>query len=80
MRLAENEEFEAYDSISKINSILQNKVRVTPDELQNVAYIKRTIRKAVNDDSEMCDSISQIGHVLGLIGLRIYRKSSKLLL
>ena len=24
----------------------------------------------MNDDSEMCDTISQIGHVLGLIGLR----------
>ena len=45
-------------------------MRVIPEELQNGAYIKRTIRKAVNDDSEMCDSISQIGHVLGLIGLR----------
>ena len=44
-------------------------MRVIPEELQNGAYIKRTIRKAVNDDSEMCDSISQIGHVLGLIGL-----------
>ena len=42
-------------------------MRVIPEELQNGAYIKRTIRKAVNDDSEMC--ISQIGHVLGLIGL-----------
>ena len=56
-------------------------MRVIPEELQNGAYIKRTIRKAVNDDSEMCDNISQIGHVLGLIGLReFYRKSSKLLL
>ena len=45
-------------------------MRVIPEELQNGAYIKRTIRKAVNDDSEMCDNISQIGHVLGLIGLR----------
>ena len=45
-------------------------MRVTPQELQNGTYIKRTIRKAVNDDSEMCDSISQIGHVLGLIGLK----------
>ena len=45
-------------------------MRVIPEELQNGAYIKRTIRKAVNDDSEMCDSISQIGHVLGLIGVR----------
>ena len=45
-------------------------MRVIPEELQNGAYIKRTIRKAVNDDSEMCVSISQIGHVLGLIGLR----------
>ena len=45
-------------------------MRVIPEELQNGAYIKRTIRKAVNDDSEMCDSISQIGHVLGFIGLR----------
>ena len=24
----------------------------------------------MNDDSEMCEGISQIGHVLGLIGLR----------
>ena len=47
----------------------KNQLRVTPDELQIVAYIKRTIRKAVNGDSEMCDSISEIGHVLGLIGL-----------
>ena len=45
-------------------------MRVIPEELQNGAYIKYTIRKAVNDDSEMCDTISQIGHVLGLIGLR----------
>ena len=45
-------------------------MRVIREELQNGAYIKRTIRKAVNDDSEMCDSISQIGHVLGLKGLR----------
>ena len=45
-------------------------MRVTPEELQNGAYIKRTIRKAVNGVSEMCDSISQIGHVLGLMGLR----------
>ena len=45
-------------------------MRVILVELQNGAYIKRTIRKAVNDDSEMCDSISQIGHVLGRIGLR----------
>ena len=45
-------------------------MRVIPEELQNGAYIKRTIRKAVNDDLEMCDSISQIGHVLGLKGLR----------
>ena len=45
-------------------------MRVIPEELQNGAYIKCTIRKAVNDDSEMCDTISQIGHVLGLIGLR----------
>ena len=43
-------------------------MRVIPEELQNGVYIKRTIRKAVNDDSEMC--ISQIGHVLGRIGLR----------
>ena len=45
-------------------------MRVIPEELQNGAYIKRTIRKAGNNDSQMCDSISQIGHVLGLIGLR----------
>ena len=45
-------------------------MRVTPEELQNVAYLKSTKRKAVNGDSEMCDSISQIGHGLGLIGLR----------
>ena len=45
-------------------------MRVTPKELQNFAYLKRTIRKAVNADSEMCDSISQIGHVLDLITLR----------
>ena len=45
-------------------------MRVIPEELQNGAYIKRIIRKAGNDDSEMCESISQIGHVLGLIGLR----------
>ena len=45
-------------------------MRVILEELQNGVYIKRTIRKAANDDSEMCDSISQIGHVLGLIGLR----------
>ena len=45
-------------------------MRVIPEELQNGAYIKCTIRKAVNDDSEMCDTISQIGHVLGFIGLR----------
>ena len=43
-------------------------MRVIPEELQNGAYIKRTIRKAGNDDSEMCDSISQTGHVLGFIG------------
>ena len=41
-------------------------MRVIPEELQNGVYIKRTIRKAVNDDSEMC--ISQIGHVLGHMG------------
>ena len=45
-------------------------MRVIPEELQNGAYIKRTIRKGRNDDSEMCESICQIGHVLGLIGLR----------
>ena len=45
-------------------------MRDIPEELQNGAYIKRTIRKAGNDDSEMCDSISQTGHVLGFIGLR----------
>ena len=45
-------------------------MKVIPVELQNGAYIKRTIRKAVNNDSEMCDSISQIAHVLGLIGVR----------
>ena len=45
-------------------------MRVSPEELQNGAYIKCTMRKAVNDDSEMCASISQSGHVLGLIGLR----------
>ena len=45
-------------------------MRVTPKEFQNFAYLKQTIRKAVNGDSEMCDSISQIAHVLGLIGLR----------
>ena len=44
-------------------------MRVISVEVQNGAYLKRTIRKAVNDDSEMCDSISQIGHVLGLIGV-----------
>ena len=38
-------------------------MRVIREELQNGAYIKRTIRKAVNDDLEMCDTISQIGHV-----------------
>ena len=46
----------------------ENQVGVTPDELQNVAYIKRTISKAINGHSEMCDSISEIGHVLGLSG------------
>ena len=45
-------------------------MRYTPDELQNVAHIKRTIRKAVNGHSEMCHSISQIDHVLGLMRLR----------
>ena len=45
-------------------------MKVIAEELQNGAHIKRTIRKAVNNDSEMCDSISQIGHVLGLIGVR----------
>ena len=45
-------------------------MRVKPEELQTGAYIRRTIRKALNDDSQMCDSISQIGHVLGLIGFR----------
>ena len=39
-------------------------MRVTPEELQNGAYIKCTMRKAVNDDSEMCESISQSGHIL----------------
>ena len=43
---------------------------VTPEKLENVAYIKRTIRETVNGDSEMYDSISQVGHVLGLMGLR----------
>ena len=43
-------------------------MRVTPDELQNVAYIKRSIRKAVNGDLEVCDSISQIGHLFGHMG------------
>ena len=52
-------------------------MRYTPDELQNVAHIKRTIRKAVNGHSEMCDSISQIDHVLGLMGLRSYRVKLK---
>ena len=52
MRLAENDVFETHDGTSKINSIFKIK-----RELQNGAYIKRTIRKAVNDDSEMCDSI-----------------------
>ena len=70
MKLAKNDEFQAYDSISKNQQYFKNQVRVIPEELQNGAYIKRTIRKAVNDDSEMCDSISQIGHVLGLIGVR----------
>ena len=70
MKLAENDEFEAYDSISKNQQYFKNQVRVIPEELQNGAYIKRTIRKAVNDDSEVCDSISQLGHVLGFIGLR----------
>ena len=45
-------------------------MRVTPEDLHTGAYIKQTKRKAVNDLSEMCDSISQISHVLGLIGLR----------
>ena len=52
MRLAENDVFETHDGTSKINSIFKIK-----RELQNGVYIKRTIRKAVNDDSEMCDSI-----------------------
>ena len=43
-------------------------MRVIREELQNGAYIKRTIRKAVNNDLEMCDSISQIGHVFGHMG------------
>ena len=70
MKLAENDGFQAYDSISKNQQYFKNQVRVIPEELQNGAYIKRTIRKAVNDDSEVCDSISQIGHFLGFIGLR----------
>ena len=45
-------------------------MRVTPKEFQNFAYLKQTIRKAVNAYSEMCDNISQNGHVLRLIGLR----------
>ena len=52
MRLAENDEFQTNDSISKINSSFKIKW-----ELQNGPYIKSTIRKAVNGDSEMCDSI-----------------------
>ena len=44
-------------------------MRVTPEQLENGVYIKRTIRKAVNDDLEIFESIPQIGHVLGLIGL-----------
>ena len=47
-------------------------MRYTPDELQNVAHIKLTIRKAVNGHSEMCNSIYEIDHVLGLMGLRSY--------
>ena len=31
-------------------------MRVIREELQNGAYIKRTIRKVVNDDLEICDS------------------------
>ena len=65
MRLAENDEFQTHDGISKINSIFKIKW-----ELYNGAYIKRTLRKTVNDDSEMCDSILYIGYVLGVIGLR----------
>ena len=55
-------------------------MKVIPEELQNGAYIKRTIRKAVNDYSEMCDSISQIGHVLGRNGVKrgFYRKNFKM--
>ena len=67
MRLAQNDEFETYESISKVN-YFENQVKVAPDDLQNVAYIKRTIRKAVNGDSEVCDSISQIGHLFGQRG------------
>ena len=54
-------------------------MRVTPKELQNGAYIKCTMTKAFNDDSEMCQSIFPSGHVLGLIGLREnYCKGSKI--
>ena len=47
MKLAKNDKFETYFESKKY---FKNQLRVTPDELQIVAYIKRTIRKAVNDD------------------------------
>ena len=43
-------------------------MRVIPEELQNGAYIKRTIKKAVNDDLKMCGSISQVAHLFGHMG------------
>ena len=55
MRLAENDEFETYESISKINGILKIKWEL----------IKGIVRLAKNNDFKAFESILQIGRPAG---------------
>ena len=58
-----------------------NQLRITLDELQIVAYIKRTIRKAVNGYYEVCTVFLKLAIFLVIwVKGEFYRESSKLLL
>ena len=49
MKLAKNDVWDVWHNFEN-KKYFENKVRVRLDELQIVAYIKRTIRKALNSD------------------------------
>ena len=40
-------------------------MKISPKHLQSITQMISTIRLAVNDDSDGCDSILQIGYLLG---------------